>query len=296
MRKIFLTIMLFSTASLALAQENSAATESSSFQSKNGFNILPESGDIAVGMTMDPVFNYLGNFFSGDEVNSAPGASFLSNSQISNNHLFAKYFLTDNSAIRATFGFNRVNNFDKQYVQDDAAIFADPLSNALKQDMEQTIESSFVLGAGYEMRRGNSKVQGYYGGNAFFMISNSRREYSYANPYSELNPSPTTADFGVNDALGDDRVLIDYDGQNRGFGVGGFLGIECFIFPKVSLGAELGYNYIYSKTGQSRYHYESWNVDAVEEKIKIDEDTQISTNNFLGTANPTANFFLMFHF
>jgi len=61
MRKIFLTIMLFSTASLVLAQENSTATESSSFESKNGFNILPESGDIAVGMTMDPVFNYLGN-------------------------------------------------------------------------------------------------------------------------------------------------------------------------------------------------------------------------------------------
>ena len=245
---------------------------------------------------MDPIFNYLGNFFSGEGVNSAPGASFLTNSQISNNHIFAKYFLTDNSAIRATLGFNLVNNFDRKYVQDDAAVFADPLSNALKQDMEQTIASSFVVGAGYEMRRGNSKVQGYYGGNAFFTISNSRREYSYANPYSELNPNPSTTNFGVNNALGDDRMLIDYDGQVRGFGVGGFLGIECFIFPKVSLGAELGYNYLYTKTGQSRYHYESWNVDVVEEKIKIDESTSISTNNFLGTANPTANFFLMFHF
>jgi hypothetical protein len=294
MKKIFLTIMLFSTASLVLAQENSTATESSSFESKNGFNILPESGDIAVGMTMDPIFNYLGNFLSGDAINSAPGASFLTNPQVSTNHLFAKYFLTDNSAIRATFGFNRVNNFDKQYVQDDEAIFADPLSNALKEDMVQTIASSFVVGAGYEMRRGNSKVQGYYGGNAFFMISNSRREYSYANPYSELNPNPTTSDFGGNVLANDERMKIDYDGQARGFGVGGFFGIECFIFPKVSLGAELGYNYIYTKTGQSRYHYESWNVDAVEEKIEIESPT--STSNFLGTANPTANFFLMFHF
>jgi hypothetical protein len=294
MKNIFLTIMLFSAASLALAQESSTATESSSFESKNGFNILPEKGDVAVGMTMDPVFNYLGNFFNGNTANAAPGASFLTNPQISTNHMFAKYFLTDNSAVRATLQFSGTNNFDQEYVQDDAAIFADPLSNMKAEDMEKTIGSTFVIGAGYEMRRGKSRVQGYYGGNAYFMISNSRTEYSYANPFSELNPNPSTTDFGGNVLANDERVLIDYDGQSRGFGVGGFFGIECFVFPKVSLGAELGYNYTYIKTGQSRYHYESWNVDQVENKIETQSPT--STSNVWGNANPTANFFLMFHF
>ena len=294
MKKIFLTLMLFSIASLTFAQENSTATESSSFQSKNGFNILPESGDIAVGMTMDPVFNYLGNFFNGNTGNSAPGASFLTNPQISTNHMFAKYFLSDKSALRATFEYSGVNTFNMQYVQDDAAIFADPLSNKKTEDMAQTIGSVFVIGAGYEMRRGKSRVQGYYGGNIFFAISNSRTEYSYANPFSELNPNPSTTDFGNNVLANNERVLIDYAGQSRGFGIGGFFGIECFIFPKVSLGAELGYNYTYTKTGQARYRYESWNVDVAEVKTEIESPG--STFNFWGTANPTANFFLMFHF
>ena len=294
MKKIFLTIMLSSSMCFALAQENNSTTENSSFKSKNGFNILPEKGDIAVGMTMDPIFNYIGNIFNGNTGNSAPGASFLTNPQFTSNHMFAKYFLSDKSALRATFEYSGVNSFNKQYIQDDAAIFANPLSNAKAEDMAQTIGSLFVIGAGYEMRRGKSRVQGYYGGNIFFAVQNSRIEYSYANPFSELNPNPSTTDFGDNVLANNERKLIDYSGQNRGLGIGGFFGIECFIFPKVSLGAELGYNYTYIKTGQSRYHYESWNVNAVEEKIEVESPT--TTSNNWGTANPTANFFLMFHF
>jgi hypothetical protein len=295
MRKIFLSIMLFSTASLTIAQENSIASEESlSFESKNGFNILPEKGDIALGITMSPVLNYVGNFFNGNTGNSAPNANFLTNPQISSNHMFAKYFLTDNSALRATLEFSGQNNFTKSYVQDDAAIYADPQSNAKAEDMSQAIGSTFIIGAGYEMRRGKSRVQGYYGGNVFFMVQNSRTEYTYANPFSELNPNPSTTDFGGNVLAADERMLIDYAGKTRGFGIGGLFGIECFIFPKVSLGAELAYSYIYAKTGQSRYHYEEWNVDVAEQKIET--ETPASSSNSWGTVNPSANFFLMFHF
>ena len=54
----------------------------------------------------------------------------------------------------------------------------------------------------------------------------------------------TTTDFGNNVLASDSRTLLDYDSQTRGFGIGGLFGLECFIFPKLSLGAELGYNYI----------------------------------------------------
>tara|TARA_B110000305_G_scaffold87690_1_gene98823 strand:+ start:894 stop:1784 length:891 start_codon:yes stop_codon:yes gene_type:complete len=296
MKKIILSLILFSTVNLFLAQEDNNETDNSTFQSKNGFNILPEKGDFAVGLSTSPIFNYLGNIFNGNTGNTSPNANFMSNPQLSTpaNHLFAKYFLTDKTAVRATLEYGGTDNQNKLYVQDDAAIFADPLSNANSEDMERSISSSIILGVGYEMRRGKSRIQGYYGGNVFFMLQNSRTEYSYGNPFSELNPTPSTSDFGTNVLAGDSRILVDYNGQTMGFGIGGLFGLECFIFPKLSLGAELGYNYIYTKTGQSRYQYEEWNVNIVEEKYEVESPT--STSNSWGTLNPSANFYLMFHF
>jgi hypothetical protein len=296
MKKFILSLILFSTVNFFLAQGNNTEIGDSTFKSKNGFNILPEKGDFAVGLSMSPIFNYLGNVFNGNTGNSSPSAIFMSNPQLSTpaNHLFAKYFLTDNSAVRVTLEYGGTDNQNKLYVQDDAAIFVNPQSSALAEDMERSISSTLILGLGYEIRRGKSRIQGYYGGNLFFMLQNSRTEYSYGNPFSELNTAPSTSDFGTNVLASDSRSLVDYNGQTMGFGIGGLFGLECFIFPKLSLGAELGYNYIYTKTGQSRYQYEEWNVDIAEEKYEVESPT--STSNSWGTLNPSANFYLMFHF
>jgi len=128
MKKIILLLFLFSSFNLFLAQEESTETENSTFQSKNGFNVFPEKGDFAVGLSMSPIFNYLGNIFNGNTGNASPNANFMSNPQLSSppNHLFAKYFLTDNTAVRATLEYGGTDNQNKLYVQDDAAIFADP--------------------------------------------------------------------------------------------------------------------------------------------------------------------------
>jgi len=306
MKKIILSFLFVFCAIFAgMAQEDTEGIDASGLVSKKGLTILPEQGDIAIGISMNPIFNYLGNSFNGNLNNTAPTANFLGYPVTNNNlyisgqapttsQIFAKYFLTDKSAVRVSFEYTGVNTFNKVYVQDDATVLNDPLSNAKITDMQHITGSTFVLGAGYEMRRGSSRVQGYMGGNAYFLMQNSKIEYSYGNPMSELNPIPTSNDWGGNILANGGRKLVQYNGPTKGAGLGAILGVECFIFPKISIGAELGYGYFYYQQKQTKYDYEIWNVDVAEQKI----ETQSPGNkgHMWGTGNPSANFYMMFHF
>lgn len=259
---------------------------------KNGITILPKQGDIAIGMSMNPIFTYLGNAFNGNVFNNAPTADFLSY-PVGTNNIYVKYFLEDKAAVRICFEYSGINEYSSEYVQDDAAILADPLSNAETEDMLNVKGSTIVLGAGYEIRRGDTRLQGYAGGNAYFLIQNSKYLYSYGNPISDLNPQPTSVNWGNNILPGGGRKTVQNYGQTMGFGLGGFLGVEYFIIPRISLGAELGYGYMYSKDGHTDYDYEIWNVNEIEENVETEAPGDSGHN--WGTGNPSMNFFLMFH-
>ncbi len=276
---------------------------------KNGFPILPQEGDIAIGISLNPIFTYIGNSFNGNVFNNAPAADFLSYPVGINNlylsteaptssQIFLKYFLDDKTAARISFEYTGVNSYNSVYVQDDAAILDDPLSNAKTEDMLNVKGSTFVIGAGYEMRRGNTRVQGYMGGNLYFLMQNSDVLYSYGNPMSELNPEPTSTEWNysgqINILADGGRKTTQYNGKTMGFGLGGFMGVECFLFPKVSIGAELGYGYMYFQQGQTSYDYDIWNVNEIESKTETQGPG--NSGHGWGTGNPSANFFLMFHF
>lgn len=273
-------------------------------ENKNSKPILPIKGEFSLGLSMNPVLNYFGNFFNGNTNNSI-SAQFMnypfSNTSLyqssqapSSSQIFLKYFLTNKTALRIGLEYTGVNFYDKVYVQDDAAALSDPLKNILSEDMLQSIGSTIIISGGYEKRRGNSRLQGYYGGNAFYLRQNFNEFYYYSNPISSLNPNPTSNDWGNNLLANDSRKTAQYNGAVNGFGIGGFIGIEYFILPKISLGAELGYSYIYSRQNQSSYEYEIWNVSEVETKTTIESPGFI--NNSWGTNNPSANFCLLFHF
>lgn len=297
---IFLVFLLFQVKS----QDSISHIDNFQIENKNSMPILPIKGEFSLGLSMTPILNYFGNFFNGTSNNSL-SAQFMSypfstppsnqNSLApSSSQVFLKYFLTDKTALRIGVEYTGVNFYNKVYVQDDAAALSDPLKNTLSEDMVQSTGSTIIISGGYEKRRGNSRVQGYYGGNAFYLRQNFNEFYFYSNPISSLNPNPTSHDWGNNLLANDGRKTAQYDGVVNGFGVGGFIGIEYFIFPKISIGAELGYSYVYSRQDQSSYEYEIWNVSEAETKTTIESPG--FNNNSWGTNNPSANFCLLFHF
>tara|TARA_B110001452_G_C15191738_1_gene413801 strand:+ start:509 stop:1423 length:915 start_codon:yes stop_codon:yes gene_type:complete len=304
MKKTILISTILTIINVGISQDSLQNLDSFQIENKNGVPMLPVKGELSVGLSMGPILDYFGNFFNGSTSNSA-SALFLSypvnNNNLyssstapTSNQIFMKYFLSDKSAVRLSFEYTGLNNYEKAYVQNDVAVNIDSLSNSKSEDMIQTLGSTFILSLGYEKRRGSSRIQGYYGASTFFLRQNSQQLYSYSNPLSDINPSPSSMDWGDNLLANNSRKLSQNNGVVNGFGMGGILGVEYFIFPKASIGAEVGYNYIYLNERQSSYEYERWNVNQIDTKKEIDSPGL--RNNEWGTFNPSANFFLMFHF
>ncbi len=260
-------------------------------RNKNGFPILPAKGDVAVGMSMSPFFHYFGNFFHGNNTTGPLNAQFLTNS-FQPGALFFKYFYTNNMAFRASFEFSSNTTTNSFYVQDDAAVLIDPLSNAKVTDIQYDKNRSYVFGLGIEKRRGSTRLQGVYGADVLISYQNNKQEYKYGNPMSAANPLPTTHNFGTNIYNGG-RVLHDHNGEQYGIGANVFVGVEYFVLPKISIGAEVAYGFMLTKTGQAKFDYEYWNVDHQEMIVAENPGDVVRA---VGTANPSANFFLMFHF
>ncbi len=286
MKKI-LTIIFIALISFSIGN----AQGDSLLRNKNGYPLLPESGDIAVGMTMNPIFTYFGNFFNGNLANTAPNAAFLTNAN-QPNAIFLKYFIADDAALRFTFELTSTTTTNSFYVQDDAAVIADPLSNAQVTDIMSSMYRNYVVGFGYEKRRGSTRLQGFYGANVLLSYGNFKRNYQYGNPMSAANPLPTTHNYGANMHNGG-RVTDSYNGEQLGFGVNVFLGVEYFILPKISLGAEFAYGAMFTRDKQASLTYEYWNIDHLQ---LVEATDPGDATRALGTTNPSANFFLMFHF
>lgn len=279
---IFIALMTFSFAN----------AQDSLMTNKNGYPLLPQQGDIAIGMTMTPMFNYFGNFFHGNNATFlAPTANFAPFAA-QPNAIFAKYFIADQTALRFTFEFTATSVTNSIYVQDDAAVINDPMSNAQVTDILTNMNRNYVLGFGYEKRRGETRLQGVYGANLLLSYGNFKQDYQYGNPMSAANPLPTTNDFGTNLYNGG-RVLNYHAGEQLGAGANVFMGAEYFILPKISIGAEFSYGVLFSKTKQEKFTYEHWNVDHYELIEAVDPG---DVQRLLGTGNPSANFYLMLHF
>lgn len=282
MKKILIFVLIAFTSTAIFAQD-------SALVNKKGEAILPVAGDIAIGIEATPVFQYFGNFLNNTANNAAPALTFLDGTTI-----FGKYFLDDVTAVRARLEITTYNVTDNRYVRDDAAFYADPLSNNLVIDRQTLKGSTYVLGLEYEKRRGKGRLQGFYGGGVIFGLGNSQESYQYGNAFSEVYPNPTDFNYGTNLFANGDRVLDVKDGRVFGAGLNGFIGVEYFIMPNISLGGELGWRLLYNKSGQSKYTYETWNGTAAEEKLMLTSPGDRAFNTF--TSNPSAGIFIMFHF
>lgn len=226
------------------------ATSAQDLKSKSGHTILPESGDWALGFDASPLINYAGNLFNGTSGNSM-GAMW----ENGNNAIMGKYFLDANTAVRAwvRLGFGSTTN--TEYVVDVTSTATPP---AMVEDVEKVGYSAIVIGGGYEIRKGHNRLQGYYGGDLLISSVGSSSTYTYGNTLTTTNTSHNNT-FGQGAGLMENKA-----GSTFGLGLRGFIGVEYFFAPKVSISAEYGWGLGFASTGDGETTVESWNGTAAE--------------------------------
>lgn len=258
---------------------------------KKGQLILPEAGDIGLGFNVIPFFNWFGNSFNNNSNNTYASSDKFFN-VLGNNVVMGKYMLSESSAARVHFGINTNAYSNTSFVQDNAA--NDP--DVLVQDTESGSNGRYTLGLGYEMRRGKGRIQGYFGGDLLLNLRVFDEAYTYGNAYSNTNVVPTSTNFGGNliNATGQ-RKLADDGVTTFGIGVRPFVGVEYFVAPKMSIGAEFGWGVIYSTTFQSQSEWESF--DAATGEVIIDVEENGASSNFgLNLDNMDGAVFVSFYF
>lgn len=145
---------------------------------------------------------------------------------------FGRKYIKDDVAIR--MGFNVAYANDKRNSEDSIVVGSG--NTALRQIDSSYSRFDFSVSIGYEKHLGKTKrLDPYFAGE--MMIG-------------RLGNTTIERNTNIKDVTGTDKTkeIGQYDGGFY-FGLGAVAGLNYFIAPKLSLGAEFGYFYIYSKDG-----------------------------------------------
>jgi len=296
-------------------------------KNKKGHEILPKQGDIALGFNAVPAFDLILNTLRYVSImgNSAPAAvnqaantvQYTSNQ---NNMIYGKYFLDAKTAIRVRIGLNTLSGSIINPVQDAIAMDAaqksgtpDDINAAALIKVEDKLsfrKANSAITVGYEKRRGYRRLQGFYGGELGFGRTNSWEKVEYGNDFSDVYASSYTTNFNALTTatlnpvtVGAARVSRNLSREyNPGwrFGLRGFVGVEYFVFSKISIGAEFGWGYSFSRqVGRVDNNEVYFNGQAggvvVEEEVPVSGTTKnrgfaVDNNNNTGfSLNNTLN-------
>ena len=253
-------VFIFCLATIFLNAQDSTKTQTVTpvLLNKKGHEILPKKGDIGLGFNMVPILDFFMSAFKpGMNSGSSNMVQYTSNS---NNQITGKFFLSAKTAIRARFGFNTLSGILTNRVQDANALYtasfgtADDIAKAKLMKVDDRLnftKTNWMISIGIEKRRGYRRLQGFYG--AEFGIGNTSSSQSavYGNKFSDLYPVDFTSDFNTNavatqSPTSSTPVARTLESRDRGgfrIGARGFIGIEYFIFAKISITAEYGWAY-----------------------------------------------------
>jgi hypothetical protein len=284
MKKIFIVILGFAPI-FGSAQD---------IKSKKGENYLPEAKDWALQIDAVPFLNYTGRLLSSAGSTSPNIAS----NSLTPLTIGGKYFLTNSYAYRAKVRIGLTSNTLKNTIIDNAKTNTDTIFTSDSKTFKST---NITLSFGFEKRRGKTRLQGYYGAEAILNIATQSTKYSYGNPFTSNNPSVYSTDFttatssGFSNKLESSRELENKNGTTIGLGARGFVGVEYFIFPKISIAAELGWGLAFSTTNDGYVAKERWDNSANSKDIKT--NPKAGNNSFgVDTDNNGGNLMLSFHF
>lgn len=302
MKKLLLTAVAICMLPLAaFAQE---ATETKKAEEKAPKVYLPEKGDWSIGFNVAPMLSYIGNLFNGNTNNSLDALNgqpitdnmegYKKNSIAPDISIMGKYMLTDEWAVRANIGFMVRSNRTNSYVQDDKAVELDPFSEALVVDQmkEQNHGVSLLLGGEY--RKGKKRVQGVFGAGLLFGLQKTKTSYKYGNELTELNQQPTLALGGYTSS--GYRIDTQKTDSDIFAGLTCSAGVEWFVAPKISLGAEVNLSLYYVFGGQEWTTSTGYNtaLGTIEQRTDL---TSPGSDSFrFGTHNLGGSLYMSFYF
>jgi len=298
-RKIFnVSALLLITVAAAVAQDATTSTSDIySLTNKKGEKYLPASDEWAIGVSASPFLGYLGNFlnFGG---NDAPTFDYASN-PANNIAIFGKKMIDQNTAWRLRFNVGVNSAINKGVVVQDQ-LNANPAYPSFAEDWRKSNTTSVVIAPGYEKRRGSTRLQGIYGGELVIGYSSSKTTYDYGNPFTSDFQVPTSFQgFGDNLSNGDaTRVTENKAGGNFLVGARGFVGVEYFFAPKISIGGEFGYMVAFRTQARGSVTTQTWdagNNNVRETKTDVYNSGGL-TNIGVGIDNLSGSINLLFYF
>jgi hypothetical protein len=257
MKKIIVLSALLLAACVVVAQD--ATTEP--LKNKKGIAILPEVGEWGLGVSVNPFLDYLGDLANGQAGgNSSPTFDYTANPAGVPFSIFGKYVKSENTYYRARLHITVATDINKEVIGADQLITPPAGFPSFTEDWQKVSSQVIMLAGGIEKRRGSTRIQGFYGGELVLGYSGGKTTYEYGNPISAANQTPTTFDFingGTISATS--RPTEEKEGKGIFVGARGFIGVEYFVAPRLSLSGEFGYTLGLSSTGKTVITEEAWN-------------------------------------
>lgn len=232
----------------ALFAVTAASAQTGEITSNRGENWLSQDGDWGLTFDANPLLNYAGNLFNGQQGNSiGNGLTWLSNDMV----IRGKKLVDANTAYRAEVRIGFGSDKTTTNVQDVAPGAA---ADAVVEDVMKSNYMAINLGVGLEKRVGSTRLVGVYGAMFNVGFGSSKNTYEYGNPLSATNTNHTNT---FNQGAGVTEVK---NGSTFGVGLNAFAGVEWFCAPKISLSGEYTWGLAMSSQGFGSTTTESWDA------------------------------------
>lgn len=230
--------------SAALLAVTAVSAQTGEITSNRGENWLSQDGDWGLTIDATPFLNYAGNLFNGNTFNGAPSWSSYNTwdpynwagggdegafGGVTRATIGVKKLVDANTAYRGRVRLGFYSHKETELTADLGS--TDP--NALVEDVTKWGGNNIQLGVGLEKRVGSTRVVGIYGADFNLGIAGQKKTFEYGNSLDNTGS----------------RITEEKQGGAFMVGLNIFAGVEWFVAPKVSLGAEYAWGLMLASKG-----------------------------------------------
>ena len=153
-----------------------------------------------------------------------------------------------------------------------------------------------------EFRKGNNRIQGFYGADLVFGITKNRYTFAYGNAITDINQTPDRNNYN---GLGIGVAPVNYwkatyiteSYQNSLIaGLAGRVGVEYFVVPQLSFGGEMTLLIGERFDNGSYTKSEGYNPTTAQVESHTELEVPASRAFHIGTENLGGKLFMMFYF
>ena len=281
-------------APVASAAQVATAAPAASKPSIWGTKSIHRKGLWAVGVDAAPVLNLGLNVINLFNNTGQDATNVLQNPANLDQTLALKYYLRDDLAIRGMVRLGSASTTTITYYEDPRDV-VDPEVDAGNrtevQDTRSESASLFTVGGGAEWRHSFGRIEGFCGAEALMGFGSSSVSTTYGWSYVDADNIPAEQTAG--------RILSEDYGTSISLGGRGFVGMEYFIIPEISLAAEYGIGGTFNLTPNGVVVTEVWEVTTNDEgetsgkarnrEAKTDASQVVALSNDMGLGQTAAN-------